>query len=314
MCCFMAFQLKADESVAKGIKRVFCREVDKALDGLNGVPRARRDEAVHDARKSFKKVRAVLRLVREGLGPKVYRRENTCFRDAGRPLTQVRDAHVLVETLDKLAAHFADHVPPRQFAAARRALQAHQRAVRRQVLDQDNALEKVSVAVHAARQRIVDWTIGPDDWSSVAGGLKRVYKNGRRALGVARSDPTVEKLHEWRKQVKYLWNQLLVLASLWPKLLDELANQAHELGDVLGDDHDLAVLRDMLTEDPDRFGDAATIETLLALTDRRRDELQKTALPLGRRLYSEKPQDFVDRLAAYWRAWRSEAAAHPTGQ
>ena len=38
-------------------------------------------------RKCFKKVRAVLRLIRPETGEKTYRAENTCFRDAARPLT-----------------------------------------------------------------------------------------------------------------------------------------------------------------------------------------------------------------------------------
>ena len=51
-----------------------------------------RSAAVHEVRKSLKKIRAALRLVRPVIGDKSYRRENTCFRDAARPLTEVRDA------------------------------------------------------------------------------------------------------------------------------------------------------------------------------------------------------------------------------
>ena len=71
-----------------------------------------------------------------------------------------------------------------------------------------------------------------------------------RRLAAAADDPTVEDLHEWRKQAKYLWNQLQVLEPLWPAVMEELANQAHELGRLLGDDHALAVLREGQRQHP----------------------------------------------------------------
>ena len=55
--------------------------------------------------------------------------------------------------------------------------------------------------------------------------------------------------------------------------------------------------------------DGAAVEVILPLIDRRRAELQRDAFALGRSLYGERPRDFVARLGAYWRAWRSEAEA-----
>jgi CHAD domain-containing protein len=303
----MAFRLKPDESVNKGIKRLARREVDRALGELK-LPRASRDDTIHDARKRFKKVRALLRLVRDDLGEKVYQRENTFFRDAARPLTEVRDARVLIESLDKLTDHFAEQVSMDAFAAVRKGLQAHRREVRQRVLQDEDSVTTVTATVDAARDRIRDWKMNGKGWSALQSGLKQVYKQGRRAFAAAVDDPTVETLHEWRKQAKYLWHLLQVLEAAWPAILAELANQTHELTQMLGDDHDLAVLREQVTADPDKFVGDSTLETLLALIDRRRDELQQAALPLGRRLYSDRPSAFTDRIQSYWSAWRKPAA------
>jgi hypothetical protein len=73
---------------------------------------------------------------------------------------------------------------------------------------------------------------------------------------------------------------------------------------MLGDDHDLAVLREQANGDPDTFGGDNALETLVALIDRRRDELQQAVLPLGRRLYGDQPNAFTDRIQGYWSAWR----------
>ena len=49
-------------------------------------------------------------------------------------------------------------------------------------------------------------------------------------------------MHEWRKRVKDLWYHCLLLQDAWKPVMSALADEAHELSDRLGDDHDLAVL------------------------------------------------------------------------
>jgi len=305
----VSFRLQADESVADAIRRLACKQIDKALDRLTARGKGTvRDEAVHDARKRCKKVRALLRLVRKDLGSRSFDRENTNFRDAARPLTEVRDAKALVDALDKLLDHFAGEVSSRRFVKVRQGLQSDQRGVRRRVLDQEDAFAKVTRAVKSAGKRVKEWNIGPDKWSTLGRGLQSVYKSCQRAFSEATADPTVDNLHEWRKQVKYLWHQLQVLESIWPEVMKELSGQAHGLADLLGDDHDLAVLRQKLVAETDKASNSSTPETLLALIDRRREELQHAAFLVGKRFFYDRPRAFADRLKTYWKAWRAEIA------
>jgi CHAD domain-containing protein len=306
----MSFQLQPEESPRKSVRRIVRKQMDAVLEELNGEHKGPRDEAVHEARKSLKKIRAVLRLIRPVIGGKNYRQENICFRDAGRPLTEVRDARILVETLDKLAEHFREHLARRSFDEVRKALQDNLRAVRKRVLDEQNAFVVVGETVRQARERVKGWADVPDKWSSVGAGLKDDYRQARAAFGDAADDPTVEKLHEWRKQTKYLRYQLDVLRPLWPERIEELAAEADRMGDLLGDDHDLAVLRQMLTRDPGSFGDDGDRETLLALIDRRRAELEQEVMPLGDRFFQDRPRRFVRPLKGYWKTWRVQD--HPT--
>ena len=62
---------------------------------------------MHEARKDLKKLRALLRMTRGELGDATFRRENPCFRDAGRELAGVRD-----ERRD--AGHAEGARPPRR--------------------------------------------------------------------------------------------------------------------------------------------------------------------------------------------------------
>lgn len=301
----MAYQLKSKKGVRKGVRRMVRRDVEKALQALKS--RKVGDEVVHNVRKRFKKVRAILRLVSDKLGKKVYRRENKCFRDAGRPLAEIRDARVLIDSLDQLVKHFAERVSDGMFDEVRTSLTAHHQEIRRDVLREQNAIAGIIEAIESAQGRIKKWQITHTSWLALSRGLKQVYKQGGNALSNVTANASVENLHEWRKQAKYLWYELQVVEAFWPNLLNELRNDVHDLTERLGDDHDLAVLRQTILDDPDRYGGDSTLETLLALIDRRREELQQEAFPLGRRLYADKPQVFLDRISEYWKTWRSES-------
>jgi CHAD domain-containing protein len=304
----MSFQLRPDESLRKNLRRIVRNRMDAILEELTGASKDSRDEIVHEVRKSFKKIRAVLRLVRPVIGEKVYRRENICFRDAARPLTEVRDARILIETLDKLLEHFQEHIAGRSFGDVRKALQDNLRAVRKRVLDVHNAFVVVAETVSQARERVKGWTDVPDQWSSLGEGLKDICRQARTAFRDTAADPSVAKLHEWRKQVKYLRYQIEVLQPLWPERMEELATEADRMGDLLGDDHDLAVLRQMLTRDPRPVADGGEGEALLALIDRRRAELEQEVLLLGERFFQDRPRELARRLKGYWKTWRGQAS------
>jgi CHAD domain-containing protein len=302
----MAFRLKAGKPTGKGVKRIVRRQLDKAHDLLQADGKG--DEAVHDTRKVFKKVRAVLRLVRDEIGEKTYRRENRRFRDAARPLTEVRDAKALVEAWDKLAEHLTNGARTRSYAGVRKSLQADRRAVRQRVARDGRAFPALVSAVKAARCRLQDWSIPHKGWSCLAGGIKQTYKRGRRAFTAAGKELTAAALHEWRKQAKYLWHQLQLLEPMWPGVTGELAEEAGALADLLGDDHDLVVLRERLVSSPDRYGGRSRLQKFLPLIDHRRGELADEAFTLGRRIYADKPKEFTGRLRECWKAWRANPA------
>src|SRR5262249_40905727 len=151
----------------------------------------------------------------------------------------------------------------------REALEKRKQEVCGRVLQEEDTFTSVSQSIEEGRCRLRKWGFAHKGWRALEGGLKRVYAQGRDALEASAADATTENLHEWRKQGKYLWHQLQLLEPVWPETMKELADQSHHLTQLLGDNHDLAVLRDTVTADPDSFGGDSTLETLLALIDRR---------------------------------------------
>jgi CHAD domain-containing protein len=292
--------VSCDALGVRGVRRICQQQTSTALELLSGKKLS--DADVHAARKELKKARATLRLLRAGLSEGVYERENSALRDAARPLSAARDGRVMLETLDGLVEDYG--APARAVALEnfRKALGRERRQARRAVTQA--MIQRSSRSLRQICERSARWRIADRGWPIMGSGLRRIYNNGRDALAVARSGRTVEDLHEWRKQVKYLWHQLQVLDPIWPGLIGELADQAHKLANYLGDDHDLAMLRGKILEHADAFADAGC-EALLALVDRRRDQLQEKAFLLGERIYEEKPAAFEARFGKYWEDWRA---------
>jgi len=292
----MAFQLKANESVGAGVTRNVRRQLEKAIECSGGKRKQSESDAAFEIRKCFKRIRAALRLVRADLGDDLYREENFCFRDAARPLTEIRDAHVLVETADKLKQQFPGAIAVDAFAKIREALLANRREVTGRVLDGKKAFAGVKDVATRALTRLPEWKLISDRPPAIEPGFRRVYRAGHRALALAAENPTVENLHEWRKQSKYLWHQLQLLETALPVQEKELINQTHKLATLLGEDHDLAVLRATLAADPLAYGGHRILKDLFVVIDRERREIEIQAFSIGRRIYQDPPKVFVTRI------------------
>ncbi len=312
----MSYELEMGEAVGVGIKRIAHEQVAKAIEQLTDAS-ADQDEAVHDARKRFKKIRALLRLVHAEIGEDCYKRENTCYRNAGRQLAAVRDSQVMVETLDDLMNHFDEQVDEAGFAVLRQRLVAAHDATM-SALRANDTVTVVVAEIRVAQQRIDSWPINEHDYAALAGGLQRVYKRGKHGLQSAYADPDPDVFHEWRKRVKYLWYHLRILRPIWPALVEQWVAEMHRLANQLGDHHDLAELEALLKSDEwdaeagkarEKVGSASNaVQTLLALSEQRRDALAAAAKPLGQRIYAEKPKAFARRIEAYWDAYAAEVA------
>lgn len=293
----MSYRFEKSESVAEGLKRIAGQQIDKAIDELTDQELDRHD-AIHQFRKRAKKIRGLLRLVRPALGD-TYQRENQWYRDQARKLSRVRDADALVETADKLIQH-ASSQEKELLAEA----QGHLRARRSHISQEWSGFNDLVVQLRAAKLRIRDWKLHRTCFEAISGGLKKTFRRGWRKRRVAGRNSSNEKLHEWRKRTKYHWHQMRLLRDAWKPVVQARIKESHHLSDLLGNDHDLAVLCTTLLDDPTEFGSPEEIESLMGLMQRQRSHLQQHAHRLGQRLFAEHPSHLVHRFENYWDSWR----------
>ena len=301
-----SYRLDARETLPDGVRRIANEQLVDAIGRLRGAVGKDRNEAIHEARKATKKVRALLRLVRDDLDKGERRRDNRALRDAARRLSAPRDAAVLVATLDALLARRPDAAAAA--ASVRELLEERRRETSRRVLEDEDAMARTADELDAVRARLGDWRLRSDGFEALAGGLRKSYGRGREAFARACQRPTDERMHEARKGVKGLWYHARVLRPLWPGPMDAVVEATDALGDLLGEDHDLAVLAETVGALEAEIGDPGAAEAVHALVAARRAELRERVWPLGRRVYADKPKAFVRRLGGLFDAWREETA------
>ena len=293
----MPYRIQAGETPDEGIKRLSLEQLNRASKSLDQPDDI--DAAIHDVRKRLKKIRAAVRLVRDEVGEDVYKRSNITMRDAGRRLSPLRNSFVLRETVAHVRDRYGDVLYKNAFDAIEQNLATrHDTQLAR--VRADGELAQVAATLRSAAPDIENWPIEELSFDAFSGGLKRVYKRGWKAGTRARCAPTDTNLHEWRKRVKYLWYHMRILKIAWPSVLPALADAIHDLADLLGDDHDLAVLHATLRDEPQLAPDKMAAQALVGLLKQRRHELQMQAWPLGNRVYAEKPKEFTARIEEYW--------------
>lgn len=302
----MAYRFDNDESVRDGFARCAAEQLDTAIAELSERIGDDPVEAVHSARKAVKKERSLLRLMRGSMPAKRRRRENRTLRDAARGLSAARDAEAMIATLDGLAERYAGQLPESAFHAVREQIVQARDEQRRELVG--SALGDRAVGeLGAVRLRVSDWELTHGGWSALEDGLRHSYEDGRRAYTRARSHRDAEDWHAWRKRVKDLWYHERLLAAVAGPAVKGQAKDAHRLADLLGDTHDLDVLREALVRG--RFQAAVDLDALVSLIDHRRGELQTEALWVAARVYAEKPKAFIGRMRRSWKAGRREGAA-----
>ncbi len=292
----MAFRFRLAETFEEGCQRIAREQIERAQAQLKGP-----DDpivAVHETRKSLKRLRALLRLIRPTIGESAFHHENAQLREIARGLSNARDRHVLLETVVKLEATSA--LPRKGFGQAVREALTATNGEQSPVVE-GAGMRQAQGRLAEAKKRFARLHLSGHGFNVVGPGLEASYRRARRAFRQAYVELTDEAFHEWRKGAQQHWRHMLLLTRAWPASLAARASESRSLSQLLGDDHDLALLVAFIrSEAGARLGaDAAAIEKAAR---RRQQELRSIAHPMGLRLFAESPKALHHNLAAYWDA------------
>ena len=250
---------------------------------------------VHNTRTSYKRVRSLLRLVRGSLGQSAYREEQSRIRGAANQLSGLRDAEVMVLSCDRLAESFAEHRAAlgsvREFMLSR-----YQRITRIETNLQQKLLATAK-ELEDLTLRCADWSL-PVGFDEPAANFARSYKRGRTELERVYREPGSDGFHEWRKRVKDHWHHCRLFDLAWPPAMMRRHTELKELADLLGEDHDLAVLQQVMAEEGNGADNLSG-----ELARQRQQVLRERAGVLGQRIYADEPDVLAGQLRESLERW-----------
>ncbi|HEX6738120.1 MAG TPA: CHAD domain-containing protein [Vicinamibacteria bacterium] len=290
----MAFRLKDRTRIAAGLQRLVRKEYGAALDELSGADS--KPDTVHEARKSLKKIRAVLRLLEPDLGSD-FRAEDDRLRDASHHLASLRDADATAETLGTLHSRYPTVVTPQVTRSVLRGVRGAKRQARRGA---NGLIGRAATAVRRSQRTTPGRIRRAGRLAAVEAGLTRGYRRARKTMKRLGVDSDATQFHAWRRRVKSHTYHVRLFEGLHGTPRGRVRS-LRRLETWLGEDHNQAILRAAILASPDRFGDARTTAVVLGCIIKRQAWLRERALKLGHRVFTAKPERFRQSARAWWR-------------
>ncbi len=289
----MAIAVSLERNVAAALREQLRDDIVSARETLleDGT---RLDKRIHKARRRLKRARTVLRALRP-LAGEAARSLGRELGDIARSLSAARDADVMAATAERLAGE-TDGPEGEALRHLAGTLAARAKAVHAELPPIEAAAAALARAAEAAIDLVWGKRAGRAD--VLLAGIETTYRDGRAALAAAAAPGADdEALHDWRKAVKHRWHLSKLAEQRSAAALPSVVTALDELGELLGEEHDLAVLAATVTADPALAGGEAEAGRVVAVVAARRALIQADAFARGRVLYEDKPRKFRERLA-----------------
>jgi CHAD domain-containing protein len=282
----VAHRVGTKEDVAAALLRLLCDDLNGALAELGAA--GPREDRIHRVRQRLKRVRTILRVLEPRFGDRAVEARHG-VAGVARLLASARDADVVAASARALAEATAGMDGDVGFDRVVKVLDDEAAIAHRK----NTPFVEVKRRLTAIAVSVAEFGTEFDGGQLFDAALKRAYRRGQRAMRQAETSLATPDLHRWRIAVKRLWHLVRLARRQLPGEGRRLANRLNRLGDLLGLDHDHAMLAEKLALSP--AGDPALLRQLSVIAERRR-ELEKEAFELGARIYRRRPRSFARRI------------------
>ncbi len=297
----MSYHIRPSEHFTAEFKAVGTEQLTLAMAALADRPQGL-PEAIHDARKNFKRLRSLYRLAAADI-PAFRRSENARIRNMARTLSTSRDATALVE----VSRYLLDHAENNDERAALKRISKVLTARRDEGGAEGNQLEENVTAAITTCGRALEALSRITFQDGSKKGAKRITKGWRKALegAAAAREACVETtdahlFHELRKRSQDYRFYLDMLQRLWPSAMHAKRVEVTKVVDLLGHHNDLALLASLVDEQPQLFGKSEDVAYLLSAVITRQKILRDQALTIAASVFRDDPKAESRKIKLLW--------------
>jgi CHAD domain-containing protein len=305
----MAFHIRPDESILRGLRRLARKQLASACNNLEHSSEPSED-AIHEARKSVKKVRAIAEVIRtdKGRGLKGARKR---LRSVNRVLSQSRDGDVMNETLSKLLERRPALLSEHTNARLRLQLSSYRDAVA-QAAKREHAWGDVVEELREVRAHVKRWSPAHKGFEVLARGLRATHRRGRKAMARALESRRAADFHEWRKEMKALWYQLRLLEEAGPAIQRDV-KRLNDAETWLGDDHNVVVLCAHISSTRSCALDGSELQRFSGHARQYEESLRRKAIARAESIYRTGSRAYVRQIERAWKDWTRQSSQTGAG-
>ena len=286
----MSFALHQRKHIEDELAKIARRQLRNTARALTTAAGRTLGSAVHESRKSVKKVRAVAAVL-EQAGAKLPRKDRKRLKSVASALSTIRDSAAIIETFDRLRRRYPKQLPEHTYGVLRRGLvDARHRLEAR--AERNGVIGDAAARLAKTRKSAKAWTSPSIDVAGLVAVVADSYRRSRKAMKRARATRQSATVHQWRKELKTLWYQLRLAKPLTVGVAPFVAD-LKRLETELGDDHNLVVLAATLRGCRGLRSMRAAVRQIDRRALRMRAQLRRRAFALGRRLHARKPEAFA---------------------
>ncbi len=256
---------------------------------------------VHETRRTTKRIRAVLHMIRDEIGYSNYYRENIFYRDLARRISSIRDHYVLLNTVTGFHHHSPEEFPEREMMVIGDSLNHLLEDDIRHFTDQWGGFDRILEELETARGRVDSYCRLRDGYVSIRKGIRRVYGRGTRHLRILRKSYSKEQFHEYRKSTKYLLYHMELIRPAYPKMIKAYAATIDKHAEMLGNVRDYERLEKYILAGTGSGHPNAERRRMAEGIRTRRQEVMQMIFAGANRIYAEAPAEFVRRIGTYWK-------------
>jgi CHAD domain-containing protein len=215
-------------------------------------------------------------------------------------MSTARDYSVLLQTLKLLEKKHRGGVREKDLKLLRERLSDRKEAEVRSLKGLEGGFEVIAGELDEALIRLDSTLHLRNHFDSIGPGMKRIYRRGRQHLQEMQEERTMETLHEYRKNCRYLQYQMELIQPLFPELLRPYATTLDEHAELLGKIRDFQRFKSYIQHEMMEVISHTGIKHLAHAVSQMEQKITTGVLRNAALIFAEKPRRFTERIQFYW--------------